>query len=442
MGLLENYLSERADAANRLSVPDQATCWICLEGKSDNPNPLVRGCACRGEAGYGHLECIATFIKRKDDDNMGKINFHDPWEVCLTCTQPYSGQFYHNLARLRWMTYKDLNPKQNADSFYKFRGALEHCSYSLLELHRLDEALVMSQQLYELQKSQTEILGNGRTNFVWNTPDEIADTCNLLGGCYLKLQRYDEALEIFQEGMNYASASCHPPGRGGIDADDSNSSIAGVLMNNIAEVYVKMGRFKEAIRLRRQSIAVREAKSGKNSMDYIDASFALGSVLLQSGEAEKGKEGVELIKESKMIAQRVLGPHHQHVMKCDLSLQMGKHNSPVFLDQNMAEVVGLISRTELNGSMVNISSYNPDTGRYKAICNQGSSNEEIIGVKPTNVILQKGTKVVIRGLSSSKDLNGERGTVSKFHSDIGRYKIILDRSSKEIGVKPENAISY
>lgn len=393
------------------------------------------GCACRGEAGYGHLECIATFIKKKDDDNMGKVGFHDPWEVCLTCTQPYSGQFYHNLARLRWKTYKDLNPKQNADSFYKFRGALEHCSYSLLELHQLDDALTFSQQLYELQKSQTENLGDGRTNFVWNMPDEIADTCNLLGGCYLKLQHYDKAIEIFEEGMKYASMTATREG-------DSNSPIVGVLMNNIAEVYVKMGRFKQAIRLRRQSLSIREAKSGKNSMDYIDASFALGSVLLQSGGAGESKEGIleegiELIRESRMIAQRVLGPHHQHVMKCDLCLQNGKDNTPVVLDRNMAELVGLKSRSDLNGLMVVISAYKPEEGRYKAIC-----NEEVIGVKPTNVILRQGTKVIICGLSSSKELNGERGKIGNFNSDIGRYKVILDGSSKEIGVKPENAIAY
>jgi len=51
--------------------------------------------------------------------------------------------------------------------------------------------------------------------------------------------------------------------------------------------------------------------------------------------------------------------------------------------------------------------------------------------------------VIIYGLVSAKDLNGKKGEVITFHHDISRYCVKLcDGSSKEIGVKPENAIAY
>ena len=34
-------------------------CYICLEVEDDEGHACVRGCACRGEAGFAHLSCLA-----------------------------------------------------------------------------------------------------------------------------------------------------------------------------------------------------------------------------------------------------------------------------------------------------------------------------------------------------------------------------------------------
>mmetsp|Transcript_6527 Transcript_6527/g.14345 ORF Transcript_6527/g.14345 Transcript_6527/m.14345 type:complete len:103 (+) Transcript_6527:377-685(+) len=64
MGKLEEYLASQSDKANA-DVPEGATCWICLCGSNDDDEPLLRGCACRGDAGYAHVSCLADSAEKK-----------------------------------------------------------------------------------------------------------------------------------------------------------------------------------------------------------------------------------------------------------------------------------------------------------------------------------------------------------------------------------------
>ena len=44
------------------TMPDDVSCWICLEEKdlSEGASPLLRDCCCRGDhAGWAHFECLA-----------------------------------------------------------------------------------------------------------------------------------------------------------------------------------------------------------------------------------------------------------------------------------------------------------------------------------------------------------------------------------------------
>ena len=50
-------LAAAADFAG--AAPEGARCYICLEGGAG----LVRGCACRGTAGYAHVGCLAAHAR-------------------------------------------------------------------------------------------------------------------------------------------------------------------------------------------------------------------------------------------------------------------------------------------------------------------------------------------------------------------------------------------
>ena len=84
-----------------------APCWICLEdGPDENGEPLVRGCACRGEtsAGY-HLSCIIKYAERKMRESEKKqfselkngCEVGKFWGMCPNCNQAYDCSILYSL---------------------------------------------------------------------------------------------------------------------------------------------------------------------------------------------------------------------------------------------------------------------------------------------------------------------------------------------------------
>ena len=448
MGQLEYLFAQRSDAANNLSVPETVSCWICLEGKDDTENgPLLRGCACRGDAGYCHVECLASFADRKEDElwDRGDSTHYPPWTTCGMCMQPFSGKLNTDLALIHYARHKKLNPKMDATQFGKLRIALDHIGGMYMDENQPGKALQYIQRKYDIDMSNIEIRGD-LIHFKWFDNEEFSDTCNLLGGCHLRMGNLDDAMFIFKQGLEFLKKQ-------NLGGERNNTNPKGYsesyLLNSIAEVHAKRLEFAEAVKLRRKMLRLREKADGKDSYGYIEGAFSLGCVLISDGKFD---EGLDLIKESKERAQRVLGPLHHHVMKCDafltnvvvgdrLSDQSQGHQG--YFNPNMARVCGLKSRADLNGQRVEVRSYNQDTRRYKAIIWEAGQEKEHIAIKPNNLILNERVKVVLRGLVSANDLNGKRGEVISFHDDLERYSIRLcDGSKKEIGVKPENAIAY
>ena len=104
-------------------APDDATCWICLEGKQENnheaeqsrqsddekePGLLYRQCACRGTSSYVHMSCLAKFVDTANNNSFDEeLNTHSDsgtgaigamWQ-CPTCREPYNQLFSICLAR-------------------------------------------------------------------------------------------------------------------------------------------------------------------------------------------------------------------------------------------------------------------------------------------------------------------------------------------------------
>ena len=84
--------------------------------------------------------------------------------------------------------------------------------------------------------------------------------------------------------------------------------------------------------------------------------------------------------------------------------------------------------------------YLPETERYEVIL---ENSDKHTTVKPINIALEVGAKVVLRGLVSAHDLNGRQGKVFSFLEDSGRYIIELSNKNKRrISVNPKNAIAF
>jgi hypothetical protein len=67
-------------------------CFVCLESE---PAPTRTGCACRGDSGLAHVECLALAAAARP--GVGA------WDTCATCTQPYTGATLMALARA-WLS--------------------------------------------------------------------------------------------------------------------------------------------------------------------------------------------------------------------------------------------------------------------------------------------------------------------------------------------------
>eukprot|EP00984_Skeletonema_dohrnii_P001536 scaffold486_cov148-Skeletonema_dohrnii-CCMP3373.AAC.17 len=97
--------SQSATGTPSCTLPDGASCWLCLEeGPDDSGAPLVRDCSCRGHSGFAHLPCLVQYAESKSRDlaERGAITlrefFHEKiFEQCPNCKQPFQGNIPYGM---------------------------------------------------------------------------------------------------------------------------------------------------------------------------------------------------------------------------------------------------------------------------------------------------------------------------------------------------------
>jgi len=137
--------NDHHSASSQLS----AECFICLEEQG----PLLRGCACRGSAGFTHLSCLVTAAQA----NAAR------WHTCPTCGQRWTGRLKLAIARERY----DLLIPRTAGADGEVLQAAMDLTWALRESCQLAEAL----------KLGTETLATARTT----SGDEDVITLTAMG---------------------------------------------------------------------------------------------------------------------------------------------------------------------------------------------------------------------------------------------------------------------
>ena len=92
-----------------------ACCWICLgEGDDEQGMPLMRECACRGDAGFSHPLCIAKYCRQKCDRiDAGSRNVQaslENWADCHNCKMQHRGLLGLGLAEAHMLAVKNKMP--------------------------------------------------------------------------------------------------------------------------------------------------------------------------------------------------------------------------------------------------------------------------------------------------------------------------------------------
>ena len=72
----------------------------------------MRGCACRGTAGFAHVSCLAEqakiLVAEAEENNLGDKAWNERfrrWDTCGLCEQRYHGVAYCALGWACWKTY-------------------------------------------------------------------------------------------------------------------------------------------------------------------------------------------------------------------------------------------------------------------------------------------------------------------------------------------------
>jgi hypothetical protein len=89
------------------------TCFICTQALHwKTREGLVRGCACRGTAGFVHLSCLAEqakiLVAEAEENNLSEkvlIERFARWHTCSLCEQEYHGVVCCALGWASWKTY-------------------------------------------------------------------------------------------------------------------------------------------------------------------------------------------------------------------------------------------------------------------------------------------------------------------------------------------------
>ena len=156
------------------------TCYICTEALHwKTKEGLVRGCSCRGTAGFAHVSCLAEQAKIL----MGEVeenNLDDKvdesfrrWYACSLCEQEHHGVVACALGWACWKTYVG-RPEEN----WAKRVAMTIFGNGLGAVGRFEEQLGII---------EIELVTDRRFNRSTSEGCDMATKCNL-AVCYYKLR--------------------------------------------------------------------------------------------------------------------------------------------------------------------------------------------------------------------------------------------------------------
>ena len=233
------------------------TCYICTEAVHRRTKEgLVRGCACRGTAGFAHVSCLVEQVKILcDEAEANNLDFKDfkprwdRWSSCSLCEQSYHGVVKCALGWACWKTYLGRNSEQD----------------------------------FTIRLAAMTELGNG----------------------LFSAQAAAEALVVHK--AQVVAYARNPP-----SSDQIDLPYLGAL-SNVANCFAQLGREEEAQVIRRMVLAKERSFYGDGHLEPIMTAANIANAMVQCKKpsAKKYAEIREFTREWVSIAQSSgLGDHH------------------------------------------------------------------------------------------------------------------------------------
>ncbi len=119
-------------------MTDERACIICLDA---SPPPIQSGCACRGDGGLAHVDCLVQLAASQQAHRGREV-----WRRCRTCEQDFMGAMRTGLAE----AWRSRVANQAAESLERL-AAEGNLAVSLLHQGELAHAERMLRALHEVQ---------------------------------------------------------------------------------------------------------------------------------------------------------------------------------------------------------------------------------------------------------------------------------------------------
>ncbi len=267
------------------------TCYICTQKLHwKTKEGLVRGCSCRGTAGFAHVSCLAEqaqiLVAEAEENNLDNNALNERWmrwSQCSLCEQRYHGVVCCALGWACWKTYVGRSETDQV------RGmAMTLLGNGLFCGNHHEDAL----SVREAELSMERRLGASK--------EDILEVQNNLAGAYDVMGRRVEASNMLRDVYS---------GRLKLHGEENINTIAAA--HNYATTLLALKRFEEAKSLLRKMMAVARRVVGENHEITLRMKWNYAEALY-SDDATLGDlhEAVTTLEETGRTARRVFGSEH------------------------------------------------------------------------------------------------------------------------------------
>jgi hypothetical protein len=268
------------------------TCYICTQALHwKTKEGLVRGCACRGTAGFAHVSCLAEqakiLVAEALENNLGPKVFNERWrrwDTCSLCEQQHHSFVVCALGWGCWKTYVGRPERDQIRSF-----AMTELGNGLHEAEQFEDSLSVK----EAELSMAQRFGDSESN--------ILITQGNLANAYAILGREEEALrmrrKVYSGFLNLKGEEHEDTLREG---------------DNYTLSLIDLKRFDKAKTLLCRMIPVARRALGSSHRTTLRMSWHFAMVLYENDRAtlDDLREAVTTLEDAGRTARRVMGGAH------------------------------------------------------------------------------------------------------------------------------------
>ena len=264
----------------------------------------MRGCSCRGTAGFAHVSCLAEqakiLVAEAEENNLGDKAFNARWarwDTCSLCEQLYHGDVAFALGWACWKTYLDRPETNTARDL-----AMTQLGNGLSEADHHEDALVVQEAEWSMRRC------------VGASENDILGALGNLAMTYGNLRRFEEASSLHRDVYS---------GFLRIRGEEHQDTLR--YANNYAMNLIELRRFAEARNLLRKIIPVARRVLGNDHELTLSLREDLCQAILDGEFAATEKcEALEMLEDTAGAMRRVLGPNHPDTLHAEQVLKFNE----------------------------------------------------------------------------------------------------------------------